>query len=159
TGTLRAWHASALLVGHGLAGVLVSPALQLIIHDIVGADHLQSAIRLNALSRYFCFLLGPALGGGLMLVVGPGPALLVNVLLYLPLTLYLFGMPYTGHGNDGGDRRPMPRFSLMDTLRVFSEVPESRIIRMIVLAGATWLFVGNAFQAQMPEFAHQHGSE
>jgi MFS family permease len=30
---------------------------------------------------------------------------------------------------------------------------------MIVLAGATSLFVGNAFQAQMPEFAHQHGSE
>ena len=30
---------------------------------------------------------------------------------------------------------------------------------MIVLAGATSLFVGTAFQAQMPEFAHHHGSE
>ena len=30
---------------------------------------------------------------------------------------------------------------------------------MIVLAGATSFFVGNAFQAQMPEYAHQHGSE
>ena len=160
TGTLRAWHASALLVLHGVAGVLVSPALQLIIHDIVGRDHLQSAIRTNALSRYICFLLGPAVGGGLMLVIGPGPALLVNVLLYLPLTLYLFRMPYTGHANDLGDTRPMPRFSLMDTLRVVSEIrSEPRIIRMIVLAGATSLFVGTAFQAQMPEFAHQHGSE
>ena len=132
----------------------------LIIHDIVGPDHLQSAIRLNALSRYFCFLLGPAIGGGLMLVIGPGPALLVNVLLYLPLTFYLFRMPYTGHRNDGGERRPMPRFSLGDTMRVLFEVrSQGRIFRMIVLAGATSLFVGNAFQAQMPEFAHQHGSE
>ena len=30
---------------------------------------------------------------------------------------------------------------------------------MIVLAGATSFFVGTAFQAQMPEFAHHHGSE
>ena len=30
---------------------------------------------------------------------------------------------------------------------------------MIVLAGATSLFVGSAFQAQMPEFAHHHGSD
>ena len=95
-----------------------------------------------------------------MLVVGPGPSLLVNVLLYLPLTLYLFVMPYTGHRDDGGARRPMPRFSLGDTVRVLSETrSEPRIIRMIVLAGATSLFVGTAFQAQMPEFAHHHGSE
>jgi MFS family permease len=160
TGTLRAWHAGALLVLHGVAGVLVSPALQLIIHDIVGRDHLQSAIRLNALSRYFCFLLGPAVGGGLMVAIRPGPALLVNVLLYLPLTLYLFRMPYTGHSGDRGAARPMPRFSLGDTFRAITEIrSDGRIIRMIVLAGATSLFVGNAFQAQMPEFAHSHGSE
>ena len=30
---------------------------------------------------------------------------------------------------------------------------------MIVLAGATSFFVGTAFQAQMPEYAHHHGSE
>jgi MFS family permease len=160
TGTLRAWHAGALLVLHGVSGVLVAPALQLIIHDIVGPEHLQSAIRLNALSRYICFLLGPAVGGGLMLAVGPGPSLFVNALLYLPLTLYLFVMPYTGHSGDRAEARRMPRFSLGDTLRVLGEVrSEPRIFRMIVLAGATSLFVGTAFQAQMPEFAHQHGSE
>lgn len=160
TGTLRAWHAGALLVLHGVAGVLVSPALQLIIHDIVGREHLQSAIRLNALSRYFCFLLGPAVGGGLMVAIGPGPALLVNVLLYLPLTLYLFRMPYTGHRNDQGEPRPAPRFSLGQTREVLAEIrSEPRILRMILLAGATSFFVGSAFQSQMPEFAHHHGSE
>jgi MFS family permease len=160
TGALRAWHAGALLVLHGLAGVLVSPALQLIVHDIVGAEHLQSAIRLNAISRYFCMLLGPAVGGGLMVVLGAGPALLVNVLLYVPLVLYLFRMPFTGHLSEVRASRQTPRFSLADTGRVLSEVrSEPRIIRMIVLAGATSLFVGTAFQAQMPEFAHHHGSE
>src|SRR3989441_8842551 len=160
TGTLRAWHAAALLIVHGMAGVIASPPIQLIVHDIVGPEHLASAIRLNAISRYFSMLVGPALGGALMLVLNPGMALLANVLLYLPLTLYLFRMPYTGHRSEGDAPRPAARLSLSQARRIPAEVrSEPRIIRMIVLAGATSLFVGTAFQAQMPEFAHHHGSE
>ena len=159
TGTLRAWHAAALLMAHGLAGVIAQPSIQLIVHDIVGAEHLPSAIRLNAISRYLSMLVGPAIGGGLMLALGPGVALLVNVLLYVPLTLYLFRMPYTGHqGSDGSTRQA--RLGLADAGRLLAEVgSEPRIIRMILLAGATSFFVGTAFQAQMPEYAHHHGSE
>ena len=159
TGTLRAWHAAALLMAHGLAGVIAQPSIQLIVHDIVGAEHLPSAIRLNAISRYLSMLVGPAIGGGLMLALGPGVALLVNVLLYVPLTLYLLRMPYTGHqGLDGSPRQA--RLGLAEAGRLLAEVrSEPRIIRMILLAGATSFFVGTAFQAQMPEYAHHHGSE
>src|SRR5216684_2956879 len=52
TGSLRVWHAAALLLVHGAGGVIAGPAIQLIVHDIVGPDHLPSAIRLNATSRY-----------------------------------------------------------------------------------------------------------
>jgi len=160
TGTLRAWHAAALLMVHGMAGVIASPPIQLIVHDIVGAEHLASAIRLNAISRYCSMLVGPAVGGGLLLALGPGVALLVNVLLYLPLTLYLFRMPYTGHRSEVGAPRQAARFSFAEARQVLAEVrSEPRIIRMIVLAGSTSFFVGTAFQAQMPEYAHHHGSE
>jgi MFS family permease len=160
TGTLRGWHAAALLMMHGLAGVLASPSIQLIVHDIVGPEHLASAIRLNAISRYISMLIGPAVGGGLMLLLGPGMALLLNVLLYLPLTLYLFRMPYTGHGSLGTEARRRPRLGLAEAGRLLGEVrAEPRILRMIVLAGAASFFVGTAFQAQMPEYAHHHGSE
>jgi MFS family permease len=160
TGTLNAWHAGALLMVHGVAGVIASPPIQLIVHDIVGPEHLASAIRLNAISRHFAMLVGPAVGGGLMLVLNPGVALLVNVLLYLPLVLYLFWMPYTGHRGVGAEPRQAPRFSFAEARNVLAQVAsEPRIIRMIVLAGATSLFVGTAFQAQMPEYAHHHGSE
>jgi MFS family permease len=145
---------------HGMAGMIASPPIQLIVHDIVGAEHLPSAIRLNAISRYVAMLLGPAVGGGLMLALGAGPGLLVNVLLYLPLTLFLFRLPYTGHAREEAAPRPASRFSLGQTRRLLSEVRSApRILRMIVLAGATSFFVGSAFQAQMPEFAHHHGSE
>jgi MFS family permease len=95
-----------------------------------------------------------------MLILDPGLVLVVNVLLYVPLTLFLFYLPYTGHRDQGEAARRAPRFGLADARALLAEVrSEPRIIRMIVLAGATSFFVGTAFQAQMPEYAHQHGSE
>ena len=85
TGALRVWHAAAILLVHGAAGAISAPANQLIIHDIVGPERLPSAIRLNATSRYLSIVLGPAVGGAMMLALGPGPGLLANVLIYVPL--------------------------------------------------------------------------
>src|SRR5215467_8434529 len=48
TGTLRIWEACVLLVLHGCAGSLRSPAEQLMLHDFVGTADLPSAVRLNA---------------------------------------------------------------------------------------------------------------
>src|SRR5215831_6376560 len=71
TKTIQVWHASTLLIIHGMAGVLWQPGEQLMIHDIVGPQHLQSAVRLNSTSRQLGILFGPAVGGGLMLWLGP----------------------------------------------------------------------------------------
>src|SRR2546430_15246872 len=80
TGTLQMWHAAALLVIHGFAGVFWHPSAQLLIHDIVGTANLQSAVRLSATARYLGLLLGPAVGGGLLLALRPAHGLLLNAL-------------------------------------------------------------------------------
>jgi MFS family permease len=159
TDTLRIWHAAVLLLVHGAAGVIVSPAIQLIIHDMVGPAQLPSAIRLNASSRHLSIMLGPAVGGGLMLLLGPGVGLLVNVLLYLPLTVFLTLAPYTGHrGRPAASGRPSLR--LREAWAPLAHVRgDRRLMTMILLGGATSLFVGSAFQAQMPEYAHDLGSD
>jgi len=158
TDALRVWHAAAILLVHGFAGVIGAPAIQLIVHDMVGSTALPSAIRLNASSRYLAILLGPAVGGGLMLLAGPAWGLLINVCLYLPFTVFLFRVRYTGHSRHGA--RPGPRVGLADTWRLLAEVrTDRRIVTMIVLGGATSFFVGNAFQAQMPEYAHDLGAD
>src|SRR5689334_16041907 len=160
TGTIQLWHACVLLVIHGIAGVLWQPGSQLLIHDIVGPEHLQSAVRLNATSRQLGVLLGPAVGGGLMLLLGPSAGLLVNAALYLPLTIWLLSVPYTGHLREkaAAGRRPALSFKdALDTIREASANPT--ILAMIILGGATSLLVGNAFQAQMPEFAHDLGTD
>ena len=160
TGTLRMWHAVAILLIHGAAGVTVVPATQLILHDMVGRAELQSAIRLNATARYLAILLGPAVGGGLMLLLGPAWGLLANVLIYAPFSIFLWTIPYTGHLRDGAEAQRTPRPGLGDMLRVFGQVRgDRRIVVMIVLGGVTSFFVGNAFQAQMPEYAHHLGTD
>ena len=159
TDTIELWHAAVLLTVHGMAGVIWGPASQLLIHDIVGTEQLQSAIRLSATGRYLGLLMGPAVGGGLMLLLGPPVGLLVNVAIYVPLFLWLLRIPYDGHRRraQGAPRRTS---GLADTLALLREVSGNRtIFSMILLAGVSSLFVGNAFQAQMPEYAHDLGTD
>jgi MFS family permease len=157
TDTLRVWHAAVLLLLHGAGGVIAGPAIQLIVHDIVGPDHLPSAIRLNATSRYLATLFGPAVGAGLMFALGPGGGIVANVLLYVPLSIFLLRIRYTGHR----DREPRaPRVSRLGFGEMWELISrkglDRRIILMIVLGGAASFFVGSGFQAQMPEYAHHH---
>jgi MFS family permease len=160
TGTLRIWHAAVLLLIHGAAGVIGLPASQLMVYDIVGPERLPSAIRLNATSRYLAILLGPAVGGGLMLLLGPGSGLLANILIYAPFTLFLARTPYTGHLRDPEGRRRTPHVGLVEIRRLLAEArSDPRLITMIALGGTTSFLVGNAFQAQMPEYAHHLGGD
>ena len=158
TDTIEIWHACVLLVLHGMAGVLWAPASQVLIHDIVGRQNLVSAVRLNATGRQLGSFLGPGVGGALMLLMGPVAGLVVNVLIYLPLTLWLWRAPYAAvERREQAEARPG---GFADAVRTLREVSGNRtIISMIALAGITSLFVGNAFLAQMPEYAHDLGTE
>jgi MFS family permease len=159
TNSIEVWHACVLLTVHGMAGVLWSPASQLLIHDIVGSEQLQSAIRLNSTSRQMGVLFGPAVGGALMLLLNPSLGLVVNTLIYLPLTLWLLTVPYTGHSREGA-ARARRAIGWRDAIDVIREVSGNRpIITMVALGGCVSFFVGTAFQATMPEFAHDLGTD
>lgn len=158
TGSLEMWHAVVLLVAHGLSGSFRGPASQVIIHDIVGPEHLQSAIRLNAIARHLGLLAGPAIGGGLLVTLGPSYGLMVNAALFLPLTVWLMTVPYTGHLREG-IRTGGPKVGLLEAVRVLKEVSGNpTIVAMIAVSGLSSLLVGSAFQAQMPQFAQDLGA-
>jgi MFS family permease len=160
TDTLEVWHAMVILTIHGFAGVLWAPAGQLIVHDIVGPAQLQSAVRLLSTSRVLGLLMGPAIGGGLMLAMPPGYAILLNVLIYLPIVLWLVKAPY-GPKFRVATEPAAPRRAargLGDIVATAREIAGNRtVVGMTLLAGFASLMVGNAHQAQMPEFAHDLG--
>ena len=152
TDTLEMWHAAVLLVIHGFAGVLWLPASQLHIHDMVAPNQLASAVRLSATARWLGLLLGPAIGSGIMLAIGPSAGILVNVVFYVPLVVWLW-------------KAPRVRRAAASAVRGFSDIWHTMraiagnrtIVSMTLLAGGASLFVGNAYQAQMPEFAQHLG--
>src|SRR4051812_28381934 len=157
TDSLQMWHAMVLLVIHGMAGALWSPAEQLMLHDIVGRKELPSAVRLNSTARSLGVLCGPAVGAGLLLGLGATWGIFANVLIYLPLTFWLLVVPYTGHLRDAtGVRRPPMTFA--DAFRVLREVAYDRtLISMVALGGLSSLFISAALGPQMPEFASDLG--
>jgi MFS family permease len=158
TGTLQMWHAMVLLVIHGCAGVLWQTPNQLLLYDIVGRDDLMSAVRLNATARYVGVLIGPAVGGAILLWLGPAHGILLNTLFYLPLVLWLIKAPYGPKLRVGGAAPPRAVRGLADIVQTARDIAAHPvIISMTLLAGASSFFVGNAYSAQMPGFAQDLG--
>src|SRR5215470_9080197 len=94
TGALQMWQAMVILVIHGCAGVLWQTPNQMLLYDIVGPQALESAVRLNAMARYLALLVGPAVGGAILIALGPAHGIMLNTLFYLPLVLWLIKAPY-----------------------------------------------------------------
>jgi MFS family permease len=139
TDTLQIWHAAVLLTIHGLAGVLWGPPSQLLIHDIADEQSL------------------PSVGNGLMLLLGPSRGIFVNALIYLPMLVWLWRAPFGPRFHPGAAPRPAVR-GFADAFATLRSIRGNNIIlSMTMLAGTVSFFVGNAYQAQMPNFATDLG--
>jgi MFS family permease len=157
TGKLEMWHACVLLVVHGLAGVLWNPATQLLLYDMVGPGQLPSAVRLVATARNLGMLAGPAVGTAL-LALGPSIGIIINAFIYVPMIVWLWKAPYGARFRKEAPQPVRPLRGLADILETLRVVGSSRTLTsMMLLAGAASLFIGNAYQAQMPELAHDLG--
>lgn len=158
TDSLQMWEAQAILIVHGLAGVLWMPSTQLLIHDIVDVKLLPSAVRLNATARWIGFLAGPLVGTALQQFFGPSIGILINVLIYVPLLVWLWRAPY-GPRFRVGEKiiRPAIR-GLADIIETIQVVTANRILlAMTLLAGSISFLIGTAYQPQMPAFARDLG--
>jgi MFS family permease len=160
TDTLQVWHAVVLLTIHGMAGVFWAPASQLLVHDIAGRENLQSAVRLMSMARTLGLLGGPAVGGAMLLAFGPSLGMLINVLIYVPLTWWLWKAPF------GPAFAKEPRIAaatpegFTGVLATARAIAGNRIVvSMTLLAAASSFVIGNAYQAQMPEFAADLGHD
>lgn len=152
TGTLQLWEACILLVFHGMSGCLWAPAEQMMLYDFVGRSELPSAVRINATFRNLGILFGPVVGSVLLIGLGPTAGIFVNVVFYLPLTLFLIRTPFTGHSRDG-TRRAARRATLVDSFKVLATVRHNRAITgMLILAALASVTIGAVLQNAMPVF-------
>jgi MFS family permease len=88
TGTVQIWHVYALALVLGVASAFDAPARQSFVSEIVDADDLTNAVGLNSAGFNSARLLGPALAGVSIALLGSGVVatgwvILINALTYV----------------------------------------------------------------------------
>jgi MFS family permease len=105
TGTAQVWHVYVLAFGLGLATVIDNPTRQTFVVEMVGKEDLPNAIALNSATFNGARVLGPAVAGTLIAVVGTGPVFLINAASFAAV---LTGLVLMRTG-DLRTRAPVPR--------------------------------------------------
>ena len=95
SGAVKEWHVVILAALLGVINAFDAPARQAFVPDMVGKDDIPNAIALNSLMFNSARVLGPALAGLLLVLVGAGWCFTINGFSFLAviLGLWLMKMP------------------------------------------------------------------
>jgi MFS family permease len=92
TNQVQVWHILVLAGALGLVNAFDSPGRQAFVVEMVGREDLPNAIALNSLMFNGARVIGPALGGLLLAVVGAGWCFTINGISYLAVIGSLLAM-------------------------------------------------------------------
>lgn len=89
TGTAQIWQLAVLAAAHGAAEAFFRPAAGAILPQLVPARDLQQANALMGMSDNFGWMVGPAVAGTLVAVIGAGGAIAVDGVTFLVSAAFL----------------------------------------------------------------------
>jgi MFS family permease len=92
TDTVELWMVFALALALGLVGSFDNPARNAFVMEIVGRSRLTNAVGLNSVLINSARIIGPAIGGVLIVAVGIGVCFLINSVSYLAFIAALLVM-------------------------------------------------------------------
>jgi len=92
TGTAQLWHVFVLAGLLGATAAVDAPARQTFVAEMVPEDKLSNAVGLNSASFHAGRLLGPAVAGLLIALVGTGPVFMINAVTFMATLLSLTQM-------------------------------------------------------------------
>ena len=102
TNTVQLWHVYVLALLGGCAAAFDSPARQTFVSELVGRRNLSNAVALNSASFSVARMIGPAVAGLLIAVIGTGWVFLINAASFGAV---LTSLALLRTGNSGGHRR------------------------------------------------------
>jgi predicted MFS family arabinose efflux permease len=102
------WPVIAITLASGSVNALDGPARQIYVLDLVGPERLAGAVSLYEVILNLSRVLGPAIGGTLLAISGPGACVLVNAVTFLaPLAVLLVYRPAGKRApREAGETRP-----------------------------------------------------
>jgi len=90
SGHIKYWQIAIIVTILGFVNTLDMPTRQSFMMEIVGREHLTSAIALNSVTFNLARIIGPAIGGILMARYGAGPCFLVNTISFIGVLISLY---------------------------------------------------------------------
>jgi MFS family permease len=92
TGAAELWMLAGLVALYGVFEAFFRPAAGGLVPQVAGPEHLQQANALMGLAQNVGTVLGPTVGGLLVVTVGPGAAIGVDALTFLVSAIFLIRM-------------------------------------------------------------------
>jgi MFS family permease len=91
-GSVAVWMVWAVVLTRGTVNSLDNPARQAFVMELVGADRVVNAVALNSVIVHTARIVGPAIAGVLIALIGVGPCFGVNALSFGAMLLALHTM-------------------------------------------------------------------
>jgi MFS family permease len=89
TGVVRPWMVLGIVVVQGAINAVDNPARQAFVVEMVGADRVVNAVALNSVIVHSSRIIGPALAGTVIALLGVGPCFLLNSLSFVAMVVAL----------------------------------------------------------------------
>jgi len=133
----------ALTICHGITEAMSTPPRLALVNALVGRDELSSAVALNSATFNGCRLIGPGIGGALLVLVRDGvitPDLVfaVATLMFVQLYVVVFFLPAKGAGGEGKVSKELMR-DMLEGARYVWHSPGIRFLMFVL--GMTGLFI------------------
>jgi len=148
SGRVQVWHVFVLATCLGVVNAFDIPARQAFVVEMVGREDLSNAIALNSTMVNGARVVGPAIAGAVVALVGEGWCFLLNAVSYIAVIagLLLMRVPLR--------LRPAARTSaLRETLEGFQFVGRTAPVRALLLLLGVVSFAGMPYSVLMPIFA------
>jgi predicted MFS family arabinose efflux permease len=144
--TLTEVYATTFVIG--VASALASPSLQQILVATVPAELAKQATGLGSVSFNTARLIGPAVGGGLVAAIGPGPCFAINAFSYFAVMLVVATLPPSA-GAAPHRRTPIRA--------VVSKARRDPSLRGLLLGAVLFSILVAPVQELAPAIARRHG--
>jgi MFS family permease len=136
SGVVQVWHVYALALLLGIGAACDAPARQSFVIEMVGRDDLPNAVGLNSASFNLGRVIGPAVAGVLIVLIGTGPVFLINAASFGAVIFALTRMR-------SSELMPMPRApggrgQVLEGIRYVRARPDLRLVMVIIFFVGTF---------------------
>jgi MFS family permease len=153
---VQLWMVYVLAAALGMVNVFDNPARQSFVTEMVGKEQLINAVGLNSAVFTLARVIGPAIAGVLIAVVGTGWCFLYNGLSYFPVVLALALMhPLELHR---GLPAPRARGQIRAGIRYAWSTPELRFPLLLMLVVGTLAFNFSVLMPLMARYVFNSGA-